>query len=313
MGVKVTFQIGGRRGLVRNSDSESQSDFVNALGKEVVKKAADNIGVDVRRLENVLQLRVKRSLENAMNVAVNNLMGTKSAMSTRLPNQAKELKARTKAPPTKIFFDLGDNELPSVNPSKKSINEMVNSSYVEWSALSQRTIIKKSEGGKAGKGTTPREEARRYFIHTGALKKELQGIAKSITTKTGTVKIDYIKEDAKTFSVYRGRAKKVKVGRMRIRFLPKLQIKNLGGFLSGDPADDFDPRMLFERSLGISEGSLEKLQGRGLAHRPLLQPIFSFWALNRIPKLVASSIASSFLTQRIDAGGFSGDFSMGTK
>jgi hypothetical protein len=55
----------------------------------------------------------------------------------------------------------------------------------------------------------------------------------------------------------------------------------------------------FEESLPMSRASKEKLkgwsQGGRSVHRPLLQPILTYWLLNKTPSLIQTAISRSLL------------------
>jgi len=284
MPIKVSFRV-GRRSVNDADMSEGLDQFIEAVGVATTDQAATVSRIDVQALQARLNGRVERSLEGAINFAAKTLVGTKSNVSTT-----------GRAAPTSIYFDWGDSELPLVNPRKMKIESLATPDAIYWDALSRKTIMKKSNTGKhgsvAGKGATPRDRARQYFIHTGALQAELLQLARTITAKTGTVRVGYIKKSAKDYNIYRGKARHLKVGKLQLVFLPKLNLKNLPGAHTAE-ASIYDPNVLFERSLGISRSSLQKLRGADGHHRPLLQPIFTFWALNRIPRIVATTIQNS--------------------
>lgn len=284
MPVKVSFRL-GRRSIKDIDASEGIDQFVEALGIETTDRAATVNRVDIQALQAKLNGRVERSLTAAVNFAAKSVAGTKSHVSTT-----------GRGAPTQIYFDWAEPELPLVNPSQGRVQGLSSPDVIYWDALSRKTILKKSNtkrnGPVAGSGATPRERARQYFVHTGALQAELLQLAKTITQKTGTVRVGYIKNSAKDFNIYRGKARHLKVGRLQLVFLPKLSISNLPGAHTAE-ASIYDPNVLFERSLGISRPSLTKLKGVEGYHRPLLQPIFTWWTLNRIPRIVATTIQNS--------------------
>jgi hypothetical protein len=282
--VKVTFKVGNRK--VSNAEmSEGIDQFIQAVGVKTVDQAATVDRVQVQALRAKLTGRVERSLEAAVNFAANTMVGTKSNVA---------MKGR--GAETAIHFDWSEPYNPIVNASKAQIESLKTGDVIYWEALSLKTIMKKSNtqanGAVAGRGDSPRERARQYFVHTGALQAELRQLAKTITTKTGTVTVGYMKGNAKNFRSSKDLPKRIKVGKIQIAFLPKANLKNLPGAHTAE-VSNWDPNVLFERSLGISKPSLRKLRGVDGHHRPLLQPIFTFWALNRIPRIVATTIQNS--------------------
>jgi hypothetical protein len=285
-GVKVTFKVGNRRG-VGNKDVFAQESFVEAMEEEAGRSLSSGFQVDVPRLQRVLDTRISASLKQAVTFAAMNMMGVKSQM------------ADNKGVSTKILFNLGEErglegegELPIFNASKSLTKALPFSAELEWQALARATIIKKS-GGKIGRAA---DQARKYFIHTGSLQKEIRALAKDVVARTGTVKVYYAKgETTKSLRVMQNQSR-VRVGQLQLRFLPKIPIRTLPGFLKERP-DHTDPTVAFERTLGLSKDTLTKLQGVQDHHRPLLQPVFSYWMLTRIPRLVGAAISNSIRTR----------------
>lgn len=293
-GVKVSFKVGNRRGVL-GQDFDAQNAFVDALGEEANRKAGANFEVDVPRLQRVLDTRIKASLKQAVTFAAMNMVGVKSNVNTT-----------GRADPTRIVFNMGsdlgeggEGTKPIINPSAQLIEDFGAQGFeLEWLALSRRTIIKKSTplGGRTYRGTSPREEAKKFFTHTGSLQKEIKALADTVTQQTGTVKIYYAKSNtAKSVRSMQNQTR-VRVGQLQLRFLPSLPIRTLKGFLAEDPTYT-DGTTAFEKSLGLSKSSLVKLQGVEGYHRPLLQPVFSYWMLTRIPQLVGTAISKAIRTR----------------
>lgn len=284
-GVKVTFKVGNRRGVM-NQDVDAQGAFVAAMGEETLRKAGTNLQVDVPRLQRVLDTRIRDSLKQAVTFAAMNMIGVKSNVNTQ-----------GRADPTKIIFNMdtskggieGEGTKPLINPSAQLTKTFGSQGFeLQWLALSRRTIMKKS--GNANRQN--RERARKFFVHTGDLQKEIKALASNVVQQTGTVKIYYAKGDAtKSLRIMQNQSR-VRVGQLQLRFLPKLPIRTLKGFLTEDPTYT-DGTTAFERSLGLSTDALKKLQGLEGYHRPLLQPVFSYWMLTRIPELVGKAISNA--------------------
>jgi hypothetical protein len=284
MAVKVSFKVGNRK--VSNAEmSEGIDQFIQAVGVKTVDQAATVDRVQVQALRAKLSGRVERSLEAAISFAANTMVGTKSNVATK-----------GRGAPTTIHFDWSEPYNPIVNANARQVESLKTPDVIYWEALSRKTIMKKSNtqahGAVAGRGESPRDRARQHFIHTGALQAELRQLAKNIVTKTGSVTVGYMKGNAKNFRSTKDLPKHIKVGKIQLAFLPKANLANLPGAHTAE-ASVYDPNVLFERSLGISKPSLRKLRGVEGHHRPLLQPIFTFWALNRIPRIVATTIQNS--------------------
>jgi hypothetical protein len=293
-GVKVTFKVGNRRGVM-NQDVDAQNSFVDAMGDETTRKASVNFEVDVPRLQRVLDTRISASLKQAVTFAAMNMIGVKSNVNTQ-----------GRADPTKILFNMGEDrgdqgegDKPLINPSSGLAKVFGSQGFeLQWAALSRRTIMKKSTpiGGRSYRGTSPREEAKKFFTHTGSLQREIKNLAADVVGRTGSVKVYYAKgENTKSLRIMQNQTR-VRVGQLQLRFLPKVPIRTLKGFLTEDPTYT-DGTTAFEKSLGLSPAALVKLQGIEGYHRPLLQPVFSYWMLTRIPSLVGTAISNSIRTR----------------
>jgi hypothetical protein len=156
---------------------------------------------------------------------------------------------------------------------------------VYWRALTQATLRKK----KQNKGA--------FFLHRGSLRRFLETNASSLVARTGGIKVDL--QLPANFNKKNVNAKYT-AGSLVVRMVPKVYPGHLKGFTSGNWGTDFDPNMRFEKSiLGIGGLNLKKLAGAshfrdkyGFAfqHRPLLQPLFSYWLLYRIPQSIGAAI-----------------------
>lgn len=293
MAVKVSFKVGNHFGVRKGAAEDGVEQFMTAVGDDVAAKAENNIRVDTKVLTNELSGRVDRSLQAAVNFAAMNMIGVKS--NVRADKSGK-------APPTRFSFDWDE----PINPTSANINDayrkatgtfLGSQGSITWKALSSGTLRKKAGDHRASNAKgRPQEAAREFFKHTGELRKELKALASSISKKTGTVRVGYIKNKAKSFNAYRSRQRFVSVGQLRITFVPDLQMRYLRSAQSGN-LDDFDPNVMFERSLGISAESIKKLRGVNYVHRPMLQPIFTYWVLNRMPRLVGGAISRAIRTR----------------
>lgn len=284
MVVKVTFKVGNRRGVM-NQDVDVQGAFVQAMGEETLRKAGANFQVDVPRLQRVLDTRIRASLKQAVTFAAMNMMGVKSNINTQ-----------GRADPTSILFNMGnerglegEGDRPIFNPSSALAKVFGDQGFqLQWQALSRRTIMKKS--GSANRQA--RDQARKFFVHTGSLQKEIRGLADNVVNRTGTVRIYYAKGDMTKSPRIMANQRRVRVGQLQLRFLPGVPIRTLKGFLTEDPTYT-DGSTAFEKSMGLSKDALIKLQGVEGYHRPLLQPVFSYWMLTRIPRLVGTAISNA--------------------
>jgi hypothetical protein len=286
MGVQVSFRVGRHSGKFDAANSAGMNSFMASLDLEVQEQAAKAVSVDVNQLQSRLDRLVRLSLQRAVNHARLNIVGLVSAHGS---NRS----------PTQIYFDNvdsfeGNQAVPrgGVRYTQRNKQRLRGVEKMEWPALAGSTRVKKM---KAGLSAT---NARRHFLFTGALRGELGDLARSITNHTGTVSVSYkTNPGAKRFNYVRGRGRRtpVTIGQVRLTFLPQVPLSRLPGLMSGRVTDT-DPKLRFERNLGLSSSALEKLEGpkHGAAvHRPLLQPIITYWMLYRTPVLVQDAILRS--------------------
>lgn len=282
--VKVSFQVGNRSGVTRGTGETGLDTFMEGLGELGAERIIEATEVDVRSLQARLDRTVARSLMRAVTHARMNIMGTVSASGSQLA-------------PTQIFFETTDTKdgmeaLPKAGAfyAKMAAKRLRGIDRIEWAPLSTRTRLAKMKSGLS------RNDALRHYVHTGALRKELGSLAKNITDTTGTVRVDYIKNKAKKFSKYKAQQARVTMGQLRLTFLPSVPLNQMPGLRSGDPRD-FDSTARFEKRLNISAESKKKLagwEGGGRnVNRPLLQPILTYWMMNKTPELVADALARS--------------------
>lgn len=282
--VKVSFQVGNRSGVARGTGETGLDTFMEGLGEIGAERIIEATEVDVRALQARLDRSVARSLQRAVTHARMNIVGTVSASGSQVA-------------PTQIYFETADTEsgmeaLPKAGAfyGRMAAKRLRGVDKIEWAPLSTRTRLAKMKSGLG------RNDALRHYVHTGALRKDLGNLAKNITSTTGTVRVDYIKNKAKKFSRYKSQQARVQMGQLRLTFLPGVPLNQMPGLRSGDPRD-FDSTARFEKRLNISAESKKKLagwQGGGrTVHRPLLQPILTYWMMNKTPTLVADALARS--------------------
>lgn len=284
MGVQVSFRLGRHSGKFDANNTAGMDSFMASLDVDVQERAARAVSVDVAELQARLDKIVRLSLQRAVNHARLNIIGLVSSHGS---NQS----------PTQIYFDNVDDSVSGnqavprggVRYTQRNGKRLKGVEKMEWPALRGSTRVKKM---KAGLSAT---NARRHFLFTGALRGELGDLAKTITQRTGTVSVAYkTNPKATRFTYQRGRGQRapVTIGQVRLTFLPQVPLGRLPGLVTGRVTDT-DPKLRFERNLGLSRESLEKLEGPKYGaptHRPLLQPIITYWMLYRTPILVQDAI-----------------------
>lgn len=291
MAVRISFKLGNQRGYARASAEGGLNAFVNGLEDIAMNQVVDAVAVDVHALQTRLNRAVVRSMREAINYARLNIMGTMSSSGSQRSA-------------TQIYFELtgredGQEPLPRSSASYIRMHQahLRGVDKIEWEPLSTKTRLSKMKSGLS------RNDALRHYVHTGSLRKELGGLATAITRTTGTVRVGYIRNKAKNFSTYAARQRVVKVGQLQLTFLPNVPLGYLPGLRSGDVTTT-DRLNRFERMLPLSKDAKNKLMGWSpkedsapprQVHRPLLQPITTYWLLTKTPNLVQTAISRSLL------------------
>lgn len=166
----------------------------------------------------------------------------------------------------------------------------------KWKALAPRSIREQNQI----QGT---KHSGKFFLRSGALRKEIMAFARQYVKKTGVVKItssDRMRDSRGRFSAVNSDTKLVKLSKFSIRLLPNISPAALPGLRSGN-VQDFNANMNFERALGMSPEAVRKLSGATReysggdlilpgTHRPLMQPVFTYWTMFKIPALVAEKV-----------------------
>ena len=168
---------------------------------------------------------------------------------------------------------------------------IANQNVANWKALAPRTIREQN----IIRGT---KSSGKFFSQTGSLKKEILSFARNYVKRTGVVRVTT--RNAKgQFTKITSDMKFVKFGNFNIRLLPNIARPDLPGISSGR-IRDHDQSMGFERKIGMSSTAIRKLRGAGKGdfiipgtHRPLMQPVFTYWTRFRIPTLISERILGS--------------------
>lgn len=185
---------------------------------------------------------------------------------------------------------------------------------VEWAPLSEKTIEMKQEAAKKrGKAVSPMN-AYRHFIDSGDLRGELLSKTRNMVKRTGVVKVMprsgsfRARDDVGGGGGHPGRfvsassVKKVHVDGITIRLYPNIPHNLLPGMKSGDWGQD-SGLPSFEQALGLDRATVEKLKPAGekaVPIRPMLQPIFTYYAMFKAPRVLANTLMSTL--NQIKAG-----------
>lgn len=167
-----------------------------------------------------------------------------------------------------------------------------------WQVLSARRIKEQN----ARNGTN---HSGKFLLDSGELQDDVLRIAKNYIKSNSVVKVTYaerLRSKGKFVSALS--AGEGQLGKVTIRLLPGIREALLPGVQSGSPLNT-DPSLGFEQALGFSGEALEKLKGASNGgfiipgtQRPLLQPVFTYWTLNKIPQVIARSIKSSMIRDK---------------
>jgi hypothetical protein len=268
--ILISFQLGRNFFKFDATSSVGTQRMVDAfaeIGSEFVRQETKlNILATSKRLKQV----VETAYTDAVRYAVRNMMGRSSPRAWGDP-----------APFINIMAN--DEGLGSVLGTRRSDGRAL---LAKWYPLSHRQI-KSQAGGSRGK-------TGKFFEDTGQLKSELLSSARAMVKKTGAVRIE-IKDAAGATRKVKASDKIIPVANLKLKLLPNIYPTQIPGLISGRPYDT-NESMGFERSLGLSEEAIRKLKGPvipgqdDLYHRPLLQPVFTYWSLFRIPVILQEAL-----------------------
>lgn len=283
--ILIKFRIGKNSGSKDATGSGAAQAITDAVANLTGNLAKDRVKVNLRSLNSRLLKTIETEYALGVKYAADNMMG-------QISDGARD----------KVFGfnNTGFNtDIPRFKSfSAKTANFTTGS--VVWAPLSRNTVRRKIADGLSI------DRARRYYRHTGALRAELLSKAREMVKRTGIVRITF--NDTGRFTPVKDRKAVIPVGRLRITLLPKTPRSALPGLITGD-LGDVNKTMAFERSLGLSDDAIMKLRGpmsRGynLANRPLLQPVFTYWSLFRIPNRIAAALDATIHNATVgnDAG-----------
>lgn len=281
--LKLNIRIGANQKTV--DPSVGASIIADEILGEMTSNIKNTVSLSLSKLAKNLPKVVENSYVDAVNYAAKSMIGTKSprGADNRAANDAK--------------VDIRDPDGEGLVLAK-------------WQVLSPRTIKEQNQI----RGTKSSGE---FFNRTGQLRSDILSMARSMVKRTGVVRVQYegtLRDARGRFTSVSRSTKKIGLGQFRITLMPNINRASLPGVISGNYADH-NPELTFERKLGFSPQALNKLRGATRAsfvipgtHRPLLQPVFTYWTLNRIPNIIGRSITQSIETRKIDdsSGGFVG-------
>ncbi|RWB08785.1 MAG: hypothetical protein EOQ39_18770 [Mesorhizobium sp.] len=280
--ITINFRIGKNSGSKDASGNGAAVAITDAVAAETANFATERVRVGLKGLNSRLQRTIETEYALGIKYAADSLMG-------QLSNYGSDM-----SPKVFSFSDAKGSVINTrIGDTKrfKMATQPFSRGQVTWARLTGNTIRRKVAGGLSV------DRARRFYRNTGRLRQELLTQARSMVKRTGVVKITM--NNSGRF-VSRARGSTIPVGQLRITLMPNVSRSSLPGLISGNLGDD-NPSMSFERSLGMSSDAITKLQGPmagsyNLSHRPLLQPVFTYWSLFRIPNKIASALNDSIVS-----------------
>lgn len=150
----------------------------------------------------------------------------------------------------------------------------------DWLGLSGRYMDRMSHDRKAKKNYDA------HFLKHGNLRRAVAAAGPAIVSATGGVQARV--EVVKQADV--GKKGTTRVANLMITYAPAARSSGiLPGLINGDPLGSFNPNLSFEKRLGFSPETMAKLKGPGdgYIHRPLIQPVVSYWLVYRVPQEIA--------------------------
>lgn len=268
----VTLNIGGTITKKSAKDSSIASSLVTDFLQEILGKAAQNININLGKFARNLPKMVENSYTDAVVFAAKRMVGTPVNLGA-INRQVDK-----------------NDKLP-----KQAIKDPEGDTLTHWQMLSVRSIREQNEinGSRTGG---------HFYSRTGSLRLDLLGMARTYVKNTGVVKVTFngkLRDARGRFMKASLVDKEVTLGDFSIKLMPNIRSGMLPGLATGN-TKLHDPDLSFEKKLGFSEEALKKLRGASNSgfiipgtHRPLLQPAFTYWTLNRIPQVIARSIAGS--------------------
>ncbi|CCV12938.1 hypothetical protein [Mesorhizobium sp. STM 4661] len=292
--ILIKFRIGKNSGSRDASGTGAAEAITNAVADESGRLARERTLINLKGLNGRLQRVIETEYAQGVKYAAENMMGQMSVAT---------------APKVFSFADAGFNARSVANTKRFQMQtQPFARGQITWAPLHRSTIRRKIEGGLSI------DRAKRFYRNTGRLRQELLSKAREMVKRTGVVKITF--NDSGRFAPVKNRNAIIPVGRLRITLLPRTPRSALPGLLSGNLGDT-NNNMSFEKSLGMSEDAITKLRGPmngtyNLANRPLLQPVFTYWSLFRIPNKIAAALDASITTAVRGDGGYT-EFGAGGK
>ncbi|MES0134508.1 hypothetical protein NKJ88_06030 [Mesorhizobium sp. M0016] len=280
--ISINFRIGKNSGSRDASGTGAAAAITDAVAAATGNFAMERVRVGLKTLNARLQRTIETEYALGVKYAADNLMGQLSAYGS------------DHSPKVFSFSDAAGAVINTKIANSKRFQMSTQPfarGQISWARLTGNTIRRKVAGGLSV------DRARRFYRNTGRLRQELLSQSRQMVKRTGVVRITM---NSSGRFVTRARGATIPVGQLRITLMPNVSRSSLPGLISGN-LGDVNQNMSFERSLGMSSDAITKLQGpmaggHNLSHRPLLQPVFTYWSLFKIPQKIAAALNDSIVS-----------------
>ena len=272
--VAMTIRVGRSSGWFRAQDSRASEFFADKVAEEALGSTRADRMVDAHKLQAQITKSVQSELEKAVRFAADKMIGTRSVL-----GHTTHFHIGRHVPGGDVGLSRSDFVIPP--------REFGQQSPVAWHYITSSTRLRKGSAAKP-----PNPNAHNFFINTGELRRYLKAHAASIVQGTGVIRFQVLRDGE-----YRPLTRKttmVRLGTLRVTFLPRVYKNFLPGLHTGSLAS-FDPSARFEAMVIDNQDIYKKLVGpkkngfqRPEWHRPLLQPVFTYWTLFRLPQRVST-------------------------
>lgn len=282
--LEISFRLGRSRGRVDATTNEGVENLVSLIDELVRYKASDiaKRNFDARRLQNDLDQLIKQDLNQAAAFAVSKMIGI-------VPNQYRDNHV--------IYFDAAQSGKFNTESNRQHetfkgqifTHEGYGSGRIQWTQLKANTVDKKY------RRTLSHIDAHRFFKDRGTLAQNMVEKLNGIAYRTGTVTLRIRDTSMSAGSrAVRVRGKEAHpLKDITIRILPRLRQSMLQTLQKFWLTSHEERGIQLAQFLGLSEEDAIKLANPRGEHRPLLEPVLSFWIMNRIPFSIRTALNRS--------------------
>jgi len=294
--VTIRFAIGRNTTKFNAGDSLGSRIMSDAIYKEAVDVALGRVKVRIDRMQNKLCSQLETGYTAATKFAADKMIGTASR--GMAPVNIMDMMTSAQGSGTierGLSGGKGKNAAQAFLQSMAMPRNRAGGS-INWAPLSKRMVLTQhgmTSGNPPGPG--------KFFLNTGGLRATLRSFGRAMVKRTGIVRVRQIDKGVEK-NIKPG-MKEIQISRLRITLMPNVYPSHLPGLRSGN-LGEFDPDVKFEKSLGLSSHMLEQLYGPDRhrdpnrdKHRPLLQPVMTYWTLFNIPNKIANVLQRAVINK----------------